>query len=330
MSDPIFAALDALASEAIDLPAPPSLPPTIGASEVAAVLGLSPWLSPYKLWAQLTGLMPRYGGGNGNLATRRGQILEPALRDWYAREAGIELQPGPTLAESPWTRPDAPWQAARPDGWNDTSLVEIKTTSGWEGWGPEESGLVPIHYATQVLWQQWVAAPRLPSLAETVVVAFDRYTDEIRVYRLPIRLDLAEKIARRVAAWWRLHIELAEPPQVDGSLATREALSARYPVDFQPELDPSPELVALVDDYRLASEMADSALATKERARNRLVAAIGPASGVRGLCTYRASKPRLSTDLEAVEKAHPGLLSPFQTPTLPTRTLRLKKDKSNG
>lgn len=324
MSDE-FAELDALASQAYEVT---PLAPTIGASEVACILGFHPYLSPYKLWAQLCGLIPRREAGN--LATRRGQILEPALRDWYARESSMPIHPGPGIDELPWTRPDAPWQAARPDGWTSERLVEIKTASGWEDWGPEGTDQIPTHYAAQVLWQQWVAASHLENLQGTDLVAYDRWTDEIRVYRLPLRLDLAEKLVRKVASWWRLHVELGTPPSLDGTEATRSALNSRWPVERSPELEPTPELEQLVTDYRLTVDLAATAEAHKEVARNRLVAAIGGAAGITGLCTYRASKGRLQTDLKALERDHPGLLAQYQTLSPPTRTLRLKKEPQNG
>ena len=41
---------------------------TIGASEIAAILGVHPWLSPYELWARKSGLLPDVRGNAGNAA----------------------------------------------------------------------------------------------------------------------------------------------------------------------------------------------------------------------------------------------------------------------
>ena len=46
------------------------------ASESAAVLGISPWCTPYQLWLLKTGRAEP----NVNVAMRRGTALEPAAR----------------------------------------------------------------------------------------------------------------------------------------------------------------------------------------------------------------------------------------------------------
>lgn len=67
----------------------------IGASEIAVVLGLSPWKSAYQLWMEKTGQAPRFAG---NAATRRGQALEDeALDALSAHLKGAELVRGETL-----------------------------------------------------------------------------------------------------------------------------------------------------------------------------------------------------------------------------------------
>ena len=55
----------------------------IGSSDAAAVMGLSPFLTPYELWMQKTG---RSEGFAGNEATKRGDILEPAILEMVAVE----------------------------------------------------------------------------------------------------------------------------------------------------------------------------------------------------------------------------------------------------
>ncbi|MDX8401933.1 MAG: YqaJ viral recombinase family protein [Mariprofundaceae bacterium] len=67
----------------------------IGASEIAAVLGLSPWKTAYQLWLEKTGQAEPF---RGNAATRRGQALEEkaldALEDFLG---GFVLERGECL-----------------------------------------------------------------------------------------------------------------------------------------------------------------------------------------------------------------------------------------
>lgn len=273
--------------------------PSLGASEVAAVVGLHRFASPFSLWAKIHGLTPPF---EGNAATARGQILEPAIRDWYARQIGHVIAAGPEYGSEPWRRLEAPWQAARPDGWwyddDGLWLLEVKTCDSWEHWGEAGTGDVPQDYAVQVLWQQWVTDGRIGGLQGSHLVAYNRWNDEIRVYLLPWDARarrLAAALSARVTAWWERHVIAGEPVEVDGSAATREALRAMYARPTREYLEPTPERAALVTDYRKAKAVAEAAAAPLELARNRLVATIGNAAGIEGLCTYSAGKSRRLT-----------------------------------
>lgn len=274
--------------------------PSLGASEVAAIVGLHRFSSPFALWARLKGLTPPF---TGNAATARGQILEPAIRDWYSRRVGHVIAAGPEYGSEPWRRDDAPWQAARPDGfWHSGAafyLLEVKTTDSWEHWGEEGTADVPQDYAVQVLWQQWVAADRgCYPLVGTHLVAYNRWNDEIRIYVLPWD-ERAQRLARllsdRVTAWWGRHIIQGEPVEVDDSAATRDALRAMYTRPTGVYLEPTPALVAMVNDYRASKAAFDVAEARKELDRNRLLAAIGNAAGIDGYCSLSAAKNRALT-----------------------------------
>lgn len=303
----------------------------IGASEVAAIVGLHRFMSQFELWAKIHELIPPK---EGNDQTRRGHIIEPALRDWYAAHIGRPVVAGPAYQDQPFTRPDAPWQAARPDASylvNDGfRLVEIKTTNSWEHWGDDGTADVPPDYAVQVLWQQWVCGGRGGFMLHgTDLIAFNRWNDEIRIYRIDVTPEtqrLAARLAARVSRWWDAHVVKGAPPEADGSDATRDALRALYGRSDNGEmLDVTAELSTLVSRYRAAAEASDAADAAKETARNQLVAAVGESAGVKGLCTYKASKPRQSFNAEKFRKDHPELAAEYTVTGEPTRTLKLVK-----
>lgn len=58
----------------------------IGGSEIAAVLGLDPYCTPYQLWERKTGRVPDF---EGNEATMRGKVLEPAIVEWFEQKTGL-------------------------------------------------------------------------------------------------------------------------------------------------------------------------------------------------------------------------------------------------
>src|SRR5215213_7291573 len=77
------------------------------ASKVAAVLGLSPWDSPFSLWyAMATGVDLQ----RPTAAMERGHYLEPAICAWLADRFELATRPGGC-----WRNHERPWQVASPD-----------------------------------------------------------------------------------------------------------------------------------------------------------------------------------------------------------------------
>ena len=60
----------------------------IGASEVATVLGINPWETPYQLWRRKVGLD---AGKDENMAMRLGHLLEDAVAKLWAEETDNEV-----------------------------------------------------------------------------------------------------------------------------------------------------------------------------------------------------------------------------------------------
>jgi putative phage-type endonuclease len=59
------------------------------ASESAAVMGISPWITPYQLWLIKTGRLVQ----EANVAMQRGTELEPTARAAYESKTGNVMQP---------------------------------------------------------------------------------------------------------------------------------------------------------------------------------------------------------------------------------------------
>ena len=74
------------------------------ASESAAVLGLSPWSTPYQLWLAKTGRSEV----KVTAPMRRGTELEPAARLAYEEQTGLVMQP--LVLEIPSVRMAIGWQ----------------------------------------------------------------------------------------------------------------------------------------------------------------------------------------------------------------------------
>ncbi|MEV5414763.1 YqaJ viral recombinase family nuclease [Streptomyces albogriseolus] len=133
---------------------------TITATEIAAVVGLSPWTSRFTLWHKKAGLpTPPF---EMNPAVEWGNRLEDAVAaKWQDEHPGLLAAPAGT-----WQHRNRDWQRATPDrliypqpaGEFDvpeqaTGLLEVKTSPFGDDWGPSGSEEIPIYYRCQIQWQ---------------------------------------------------------------------------------------------------------------------------------------------------------------------------------
>lgn len=132
----------------------------ITASKVASIVCKSPWTSKFALHAEMTG---RYEADPINPdILEAGNILEPAVADWYAlHNPGVEVREC-KKRNTPvwWVARDSEDFAATPDRilvdkatGEVAALLEIKTARVASEWGEEGTEEIPEHYRLQALWQ---------------------------------------------------------------------------------------------------------------------------------------------------------------------------------
>jgi putative phage-type endonuclease len=126
------------------------------ASETPAVLGISPWVTPYQLWLLKTGRAEP----TVNAAMLNGTALEPLARHAYEVETGNVMQPL-VLQDGLYS---ASLDGMTLDG---DLIVEIKVPfRGRESslWKTVEAGTVPDYYAAQIQHQLMVCGAGLAHL----------------------------------------------------------------------------------------------------------------------------------------------------------------------
>ena len=126
------------------------------ASETPAVLGVSPWVTPYQLWQQRT----RRATQDVNFAMMRGTQLEPQARAAYEQLTGHVMQPLVLV--------DGDYSASLDGMTLDASLiVEIKCpVKGKDSdlWKQVCDGKMPEHYYWQVQHQLMVSGANVAHL----------------------------------------------------------------------------------------------------------------------------------------------------------------------
>ncbi len=177
------------------------------ASETPAVLGISPWTTPYQLWLLKTGRAEP----EANEAMRRGTALEPGARAAYEAQTGLVMQPL-VLQDGPY--------AASLDGMtlDGDLIVEIKCPYKGQAstlWQSVEGGEVPAHYLTQIQHQLMVSGA-----AQAHLWVFDGRQGLLRV----VQPDEAA-MAQIRAAWDEFAGYLAAdtpPPLADADARQRD------------------------------------------------------------------------------------------------------------
>lgn len=179
----------------------------IGASEIAAVAGLSKWATPLDVYLRKTG---QFDDRGDNRAMRVGRSLEPVVIREFCEETGedVALYPCPMLAH-----PEHPFLLATPDAdLVSGRLCEAKTASlrSLSEWGPPGSDEIPDAYLIQCQTQLAVAGRDECKLA--VLLG----GDELRVYTVERNDRLIASLIEAAVEFWS-RVERRDPPPPDFS-----------------------------------------------------------------------------------------------------------------
>lgn len=196
---------------------------SIGGSDVAAILGLSPWRTPLDVWREKA---------LGELDDKTSDAMEAGLRfedpilmaflDAQVETTGKVAEitrKAPVVVGHRHASPDAIYTQ---QGWQ--SLVEVKTTSSGDGWGRDGSAEIPAHYLPQVmhyldvleLEDAFVPVLLWPGDMRKIAGMTPSETIRalgLRTYRVHYQAALAKQIREVVAEFWEKHVVAMRPPE---------------------------------------------------------------------------------------------------------------------
>lgn len=260
----------------------------IGASEIAAVLGICPWESSFSLWWR----KQEGWSAEDTRELRRGRRLEAIVADEFAAvhpeyvvcPAGLyrhgerewmlaspdRLLCDPQMHDNPFPGEVQDWP--HPNG-RMPELLECKTAVHRDGWGDEGTDQVPVHYRAQCLWQAEVmGAPRV-RLAVMFLPSW-----ELREYVVEPDPD---DVAAMVAAGEEFQLSLAagQPPEPDWTPATTATLKRLHPSIEDRDVEVPKGLALRYEEARRTCAAADERRAGVE---NELRVLLG--DGRRAVC----------------------------------------------
>ncbi len=234
----------------------------IGASDIAGILGISPWASPYSVWSQKA--MNVRDDNPPNLeAMRWGTLLEDAI----LKETARRLEITPHSVQQRCTHRKYPWaictvDALYSDREADNGVIEIKTSSENKWYD------VPNYYQAQVQWQLEVTD------RARAWVACLHNGRRLSLWRIERDQDTAAKMLDIAEQFWTENVTTGMAPPVDAMNATSDALSLRY-ADAHSEAVAIDSIADIVEELRRTKVSVKQLEDKQRKAENEIKSAMG-------------------------------------------------------
>ena len=124
----------------------------IGGSDVAALLGISPWRTARDLYYDKLNIAAVEDNENNWVALEMGHLLEPLVAKIFQHRTGYKIYQVKKMFQHPkypWMLADVDYFVELPDG--TTAILEIKTTNynAKDHWWLNGEETVPVYYETQ-------------------------------------------------------------------------------------------------------------------------------------------------------------------------------------
>jgi len=285
----------------------------IGGSDVAAVVGVSPWKTPLELWREKRGeLAP----SPDSPVMEWGRRLEPVIVRAYADATGRTVQRPPMLRHR-----DHAFMIGNLDGVADGELVlEAKAARTAHGWGEPGTAFVPQPYLLQV--QHYMMVAGLP-LAEVAVLIGGH---DFRIYRVPADRELQALMIDAEAEFWRRVLE-GDPPEPVTAEDMRQRWGRERAVG---SVTATPHLFRIVRrlhvlarDIGTLERLQDTARADVMRALADRADTLVDETG-QPLATWRIAAGQKRIDAAALRATYPDIAERFTKQGEPMRRFLLK------
>jgi len=218
----------------------------VGASECAAVLGVSRYATPLDIYAKKVNPQNYYSQEADHL--RWGHLLEPVILDAYESTQGVRLSRSPDTVICQ----DHHYMFAHLDAqvvgpFNHPlvgRVVEAKSSGVYapKEWGPSGTDNVPMEYLIQVHHQMICMGQGVGSVGDIAVLIGG---NDFRIYSIPFDKALATQIVGGVSKFWS-SVLARNPPKPQ----TVDDLNKLFIVSNGKEIKATPEIGLTVRDWK--------------------------------------------------------------------------------
>ena len=171
----------------------------IGGSDVAAIMGMNPWKTAYRVYQEKRKEVEDW---QGNQATDWGKRMEPALRQWYSDVTGRPVRlPDKIIVSGKY-----PFMGASLDGYTDDGrIVEIKTARSGKDWGEPGTNQIPDYYAVQVHHYMTITGFQVADIPVSIAGSSPS------LYIVEADKEISEMIIEACAKFWE-RVQSGNPP----------------------------------------------------------------------------------------------------------------------
>jgi len=219
----------------------------IGGSDVAGILGRSPWTTPLQVYLEKIGAADPI---DETERMRWGNLLEEPVAQEYAHRTGHKVRRvNQTLHHEvhPCLMAHIDRRVVRGTD-KLRRILEVKTSDKWarSEWGEDGSDMIPESYLLQVMHYLGVTGADICDIAALIG------GNELRIFHVCRDEPLIAFLVAECSKFWREHVELENPP--DASSLSEVAL--RYTEQVGAQLVADDDMLALVADLAQSQAMA--------------------------------------------------------------------------
>lgn len=292
----------------------------IGSSEIATIVGLNPWETPYQLWRRKLGIDPPK---DENFAMKAGHYLEDAVAQFWHDETGqdiIKASAGDWIIrnnERPYLQvsPDRTfWLAGMPHNNSNKGILECKTTQK-----SIDADDLPKHWFCQVQYQLGVAELTQGSLAWLCSGREFGYKD------LAFVPDFYQWLVEEAEKFWKDNIEGKQEPS---AVSVQDVLLKYNKHTDGKVLEVGDDIFRDYQELKDVRKQIDALEERKERLEGNIKLAFGDAEAISyggdTLATWKAPKASMKFDAKAFQAEHKDLCAPFMRESQGARRFLLK------
>lgn len=291
----------------------------IGSSEVATILGLNPWETPYQLWRRKTG---QDAPKEQTFAMKAGHYLEDAVSQFWHDATGHDIIKRSAID---WliVNPDKPYMRVSPDRtyWltdsrknSDKGILECKTTQM-----KVDEDDIPKYWFCQLQYQLGVAELSQGSLAWLCSGREFGYKD------IALVPDFFAWIEEEVTKFWVDNIQGMQEP--DAQSVADVLIKFNRHTDGK-VIEITDDIYAACNELKALKGQIAELDERKDELEEKIKLGFGDAEAIsyggQTIATWKAPKPSSKFDAKAFTKAHPDIAKEFTTEYQGARRFLLK------